>query len=113
MEIVRSLLDSFVAGDLEAPFNHYADEIEFDGRHFPDGRVYRGHDGVRAFFRSFFAAFSEFELEIEAMFASGDEVVVLSRERARGRTSGAWLHLCCAQVYTLRDGKVVGWRVAT
>jgi len=111
VEIVRALLERFIEGDREGPFDNYAEGVEFDARHFPDGRVYRGHDGIRAFFRSFFAAFADYELTVEAIFDAGDEVVVLARESGRGRQSGAAFEEVYAQVYTLRDGKVVRWRV--
>jgi ketosteroid isomerase-like protein len=111
-EIVRSLLERFVGGDLEGPFEHYSPEIEFDARHFPDGRVYRGHDGVREFMRSFFETVSDYRLEVRGIADAGDEVVVYARESGRGRGSGAAFDVTCAQVYTLRDGRVVGWRVA-
>ena len=110
--IVRRLLDRLIAGDLEAPFEHYAAEIEFDATHFPDGRVYHGHAGVRAFFRSFFAAVGDYVLEVHGIAELGPQVVVFTREAGRGRASGAAFDVTCAQIYTLRDGKVVRWRVA-
>jgi ketosteroid isomerase-like protein len=111
-EIVRSLLERFVAGDLEGPFEHYSPEIEFDARHFPDGRVYRGHAGVREFMRAFFEIVGDYRLEVRGIAEAGDEVVVYARESGRGRGSGAAFDVACAQIYTLRDGRVVRWRVA-
>jgi ketosteroid isomerase-like protein len=110
-EIVSDLLDRFAGGDLEGPFAHYADEVEFDARHFPDGRVYRGHAGIRAFFRSFFGAVSDYRLEVHGIVEAGDEVVVFARETGRGRGSGALFDVSCAQIYTVRGGKIVRWRM--
>ena len=112
MEIVRSVLDRFAGGDLEGPFEHYAPEVEFDARHFPDGRVYTGHAGVRAFLRAFFDAVADYRLEVRGIAELGDQVVVFVRETGRGRGSGAAFDISCAQVWTLRDGEIVGWRVS-
>ncbi len=110
-EIVESLLEQFLGGDPEGPFDHYADGVEFDARHLPDGRVYRGHDGVRSFLRSFFDVVADYRLEVHGVVEVADDVVVFARETGRGRASGAGFDVACAQIYTLRDGKIVRWRM--
>ena len=110
-EVVGALLERFIDGDSDGALAYYAAEVEFDARHFPDGQIYHGHDGVRAFMRSLRAAITDYELAVEGIFKTDDEVVVLATERGRGRASGAIFEVACAQRYTVRDGRVVRWRV--
>jgi ketosteroid isomerase-like protein len=92
-------------------------EIEWDASRLdemiPDlAGAYQGHDGVRTYWRRWFEAWSELEFEVEDVRDKGDDVVVLIRnQRQRGRTTGIWTDLPpYAQVFTLRDGKLVRWR---
>jgi hypothetical protein len=50
VEIVRRCCEAFNRGDYEGALDALDPEIEYDLRHFPDGRVYRGHQGVREAF---------------------------------------------------------------
>ena len=52
VEIVRGSIESFMRGDEAAAMVCFDPEIEYDLTHFPDGKVYRGHDGVREAFRT-------------------------------------------------------------
>jgi ketosteroid isomerase-like protein len=92
-------------------------EIEWDASRLdemiPDlAGAYQGHEGVRTYWRRWFEAWSDLEFEIEEVRDKGDDVVVLIRnQRQRGRTTGIWTDLPpYAQVFTLRDGKLVRWR---
>ncbi len=72
--------------------------------------VYRGQDDVRSFFEDdWFQAFpfEEWEVVVEQLIDNGDQVIVMSRQRGRGATSGAAAELELAQICMLRDGKVV------
>jgi ketosteroid isomerase-like protein len=73
--------------------------------------VYRGHDGVRTYWRRWFEAWSDLEFDFELRDA-GDEVVVLLRnQRQWGRHTGICTELPpYAQVFTLREGRLVRWR---
>ena len=86
-------------------------EVEWDLTHFvgwPEDQLYRGHAGMVAFWRAYLSAWERMEWEIEDMIGAGDHVVVLLRQHARGRGSGAGIDRPpYAQLWTLRDGKVV------
>ena len=73
--------------------------------------VYRGHDGVRTYWRRWFEAWRNLEFDFELRDA-GDEVVVLFRnQRQWGRHTGIWTELPpYAQVFMLREGMLVRWR---
>lgn len=82
------------------------DLSEFEG--WPEERVYRGRDGMLRFWQAYLTAWEEISWEFERFIAAGERVVVLLRQRARGRASGAWTVLpLYGQVWTLRDGRVV------
>jgi ketosteroid isomerase-like protein len=46
VEIVRCCCEAFDRGDYEAALEVLAPDVEYDLSHFPDGGVYRGHEGV-------------------------------------------------------------------
>jgi ketosteroid isomerase-like protein len=55
--------------------------------------------------------FSEFESSVEEILGAGDDVVVISFQRGVGRASGAAVEKRLPQVWTVRDGKAVHWRI--
>ena len=92
-------------------------EVEWDASRLaemlPDrADVYRGHDGVRTYWARWFDAWSDLEFEVEDVLDAGDDVVALIRnQRQKGRHSEIWTELPpYAQVFTLRDGRLVRWR---
>jgi ketosteroid isomerase-like protein len=118
VEIVRALAESFLRRDHERAFAFYDPEIEWDASRcaevIPDlAEVYRGHDGVRAYWRRFLSAWSDLEFEVEGVRDAGDDVVLLIRnQRQWGRHTGIATEFpSLAMVFTLRGGKVV--RVCT
>jgi ketosteroid isomerase-like protein len=76
-------------------------------RHFPDGRVYHGHDGVREAFRRWLGTWEDYHQERGEAIDAGDEVVVPVREHGRGKGSGIEMERHTFGVWTLRDGKAV------
>jgi ketosteroid isomerase-like protein len=73
--------------------------------------TYRGHDGVRRFWHQWFDAWGRVEFAYERFFDAGDRVVVFLRMRAFGRASGIEAVVDdYAQVWALRDGRVVRMR---
>ena len=112
MEIVRRLYEAFETRDNVSPFEVYDPEIEWyagvPGVGFEP--VYRGHDGVRAFWRYFLTSWESIEFRLDDLIDAGDEVVALIWQRNRGRASGAVVEYEYAQVWTLRDGLVTRLR---
>jgi ketosteroid isomerase-like protein len=112
--LVRAIIESFGAGDLDFPFAHYDPEVVWENfMPAPAGmdEVYEGHDGVRRFWRQWLGPWEHMEFEQEDYFDAGDKVVVFQRMNARGRTSGVDLDFGdYAQLWTIRDGKVVGMK---
>jgi ketosteroid isomerase-like protein len=114
VEIVRRAFEAFNRGGPEALISggFWSPEIVWDTTPsgIPGLGVYRGYDEVRSAFEDdWFKAFpfEEWEIEVEDLIDHGDQVVVISRQRGRGASSGVAAELEQAHVFTLRDGKVV------
>jgi ketosteroid isomerase-like protein len=95
--------------DLHAMLEIAHPEIEW-GTHpgFPGQEpVYRGHDGVRRWLDQALEPWATFEVEVEeSLDAPEDEVVVVSRVRARGIESGVEVDMRTYDVLTVEDGKI-------
>jgi ketosteroid isomerase-like protein len=117
VEIVRTLMEGFQHRQHERAFEFYDPEIEWDasnvGQVVPDlAGVYRGHEGVRTYWRRWLSAWSDLHFEIQDVVDAGDQVVVLVRnQRQWGRRSGIATELPpYGIVFTMRGGKVIRWR---
>jgi ketosteroid isomerase-like protein len=111
VEIVRGVFDAFRRRDNESIFRAYHPNIEWDMRRYSvwveDQRVFHGHDGIREFFRGWLQAFEDYEGEIHDLVDVGDKVVFTAVDRARGKQSGVKVDRRHAQVWTMREGKVM------
>ena len=110
-EMMAALVDGELDLELADP------QIEWDASRLtemlPDlAEIYRGHEGVRTYWRRWFGAWKDLQFEIEDVLDAGDDVVVLIRnQRQWGRHTGICTELPpYAQVFTMRDGKIVRWR---
>src|SRR5215207_8988609 len=117
VELVRGLLEAFRRRDHDRAFDFYDPDLEWDATAGGDvnpelARVYRGHDGVRSYWREWLSAWKDLEFEIEDVRDGGDEIVALiCNQRQWGRHSGVVTELPpYGLVFTFRDGKVVRWR---
>ena len=98
--------------DVETFFSVCDPDIEWDmSRLMPDGRIYRGHAGVREFWRGWAGTFDDFEFAIDKIVdAGGGDVVVRILQAGKGRGSGAAVTFKFGQVWTVRDGMIVRFR---
>jgi ketosteroid isomerase-like protein len=88
VEIVPRCCEAFNRGHYEAALDALDPDVEYELTHFPDGRVYRGHAGVREAFRIWLGTWDHYRQEQEQFIDAGDEVVVCVREYGRGKGSG-------------------------
>ena len=107
VQIVRGLVEAFNDRDLDA----MAQVMEPGAELYPlraqlEGKVYRGYDGLREMLADFDQDWDFVRMDAEEFREAGDQVVVLGRLRARGRTSGVDLDVPMGFVWRLRDGKV-------
>ena len=112
VEIVRSNVEAFERGDWDFAFANVSPEIEWEETAGlgPDASVYRGSDEARKALESWLGMWEDYESEVVRYVDAGDEVVVLGRERGRGR-SGVTVERDIAQVHALNDGQVVRVRL--
>jgi ketosteroid isomerase-like protein len=70
-----------------------------------------GIDELRAASLDWTEAWEDNRVRAERFIEIGNRVLVLSRRTARGRRSGMPLDQALADIFTLRDGKIVRWEV--
>jgi ketosteroid isomerase-like protein len=69
--------------------------------------TYRGHDGLRRYFDSFYEAMDEIRFIPEEFIEVGERVVVPVRLLARGKETGIEVEQRIVQVWSLRDEKAI------
>jgi ketosteroid isomerase-like protein len=107
VERLRALFARFnESGELD--FTQVSPDVELHDRpDVPDGRVWRGIDGVRGFFEKTAESFDPIRWEPREFIPAGRHVVVRSRVVAYGATSGTPIEVDEAQLWTFRDGLIV------
>jgi ketosteroid isomerase-like protein len=113
VEIVRRAFEAFNKDGVEAVVSSglYSPKIVFDlsTSGIPGLGVYRGYQEVKSFFEDdWFQTFpfEEWEQELDELIDHGDQVIGMSRQRGRGKSSGVDAELQIAQIATLRDGQI-------
>jgi ketosteroid isomerase-like protein len=88
VEKVRSALEAFRRGDVDAALEHaHADLIST--RTDPDGAVFHGRDGLLALMADWVEGFEEWSYRAEEFIDAGDHVLVRLYQWGRGMGSGA------------------------
>ena len=112
MEVVSSILDAWNRRDYSAALEPVAAEIRVESALGGglDG-TYEGIPGLQKWLARFWGSFVDFRTEIEECFPVEDEVVFEAHHYGRGKASGIEVEMRNWQVCTVRDGKVVRYRV--
>src|SRR4051795_13165909 len=111
--LARAVCSGFAAlqrGDFEAALgNFYSPDVEWHGAAggLDEGRVVRGRAEVVEAFRDYYDTWERLELRPEEIIDTGDELVVLVHEVARGHRSGVVVETDTAAISTLREGRIV------
>ena len=89
VEIVRRVFDAFNSRDIAA----FLELLDPDVEWVPilavlEGRVYRGHEGIRQWIDDLATDWEFFEVYYEELRDLGSRVLVSGHWRARGRSSG-------------------------
>jgi len=96
-------------------FSLLDEEIELDARRNAElpGAVLagRGREVVERFCREFWGTWAEYSANPEEFIDAGDHVVVEVRERGEGKGSGVPFERTHIQVWTLRNRRLVRWRL--
>ena len=113
VEIVKRLNEAFARGD-RAAARRLLDpeiEVEYRGQLIDKDATYRGHAGVRQLMESIVENFDDFRVEVEGYIDHDEHVVVALHQRALGKHSGVPVDIHIGQVWTLREGKALRWRI--
>jgi ketosteroid isomerase-like protein len=112
IEVVKAMFAAFAERDLDSVLALADPNIEFTavtGEHAGRTEPYRGHAGMRQYFRDVAAVWEELRLTPREFRPEGDLVLVTGKvsARSRGRTvtgSTGW-------IWRVREGKVVYGKV--
>jgi ketosteroid isomerase-like protein len=112
VEIVRRATEAHRVRDNETALSLYDPDVEMEIPDFAGTvRVYRGTDGVQAWYRDLLEAVTDFTATVDEWIDGGSEVIAVLRVSGYGRKSGAPFERREAHVWSVRDGKL--WRLRT
>ena len=94
--------------DWETALSCYDEAVELDQTRMPDGGTYTGIEGVRQFYSGWIQSWDEFRMTLQQLVDVGERVVAISDIRGTGRGSGLAVNMRSADVFTLREGRIVG-----
>jgi ketosteroid isomerase-like protein len=110
VEAMKRGLDAYNRRDVEALLEELDPEVEWHPALLVplegEPTVYRGHEGIREFFRDVDDVLAEIEGEYSEIRDLGNRVVGIGRLRMRGRGSGAETESPLANVTDFENGKV-------
>jgi ketosteroid isomerase-like protein len=109
VEAFKRALEANNRGDVEAGLKELDPEVEWHPALVTsleaEATVYRGHDGVREWFRTVSEAFTERHTEVQEIRDLGDRIVAIGHIRMRGEASGADTESQIAFLVDYRDAK--------
>lgn len=112
-QVLRNGYDAWNRRDFDAAVEIADPEIEWTmigATRFPGTqKTYRGHDGLREFWRVFIEPWDELRVEIEGTRTSGDLVIAFARFHAKAR-EGLEVESSFVHLNEFRGGKVIRFR---
>ena len=117
IEIARQAYENIKSGNMQALFDLFSDNIEWQAPlvadvPFATGR-YSGREEVGQFFTRLADAQDVKTFEPREFIAQGDKVVALGHYSWRVKSTGREYEGDWAHVFTIRDGKVAGFQEYT
>jgi ketosteroid isomerase-like protein len=105
VELVRRGFEAMSNRGVEGilPYVHPEFEVTTPPSLAAEPDTYRGREGVRRWFGSFYDAVDEIRFDAHEYRAVGDKVVVPFTMRVRGRSTGIEAEQTAVQVWELRD----------
>ena len=78
---------------------------------WPEKQTYHGREGYTEFMDAWLSAWNEWDFEAVEFIDAGDEVVQVARQRGKAKAGGPGVEMVFAQVWTIREGKVMQMRM--
>jgi ketosteroid isomerase-like protein len=98
---------SILGDDPVSALSFYDPDVEWDGTNLPDGKIARGHEAIVDHMLRWAEMWDGWPVEAEQFIDAGaDQVIVLFRETGRS-DSGLHMDERHAELYRLRDGKII------
>lgn len=114
VQAVQGLSAAFQGGDFAAFLNTLADEAEWfvpgSKQILPWAGLCKGREQVAQFFTEYVQTAEIEQFEPREFIAQGERVVVLGYRRDRVKATGRSFESEWAQVFSLRAGKITGFR---
>lgn len=111
MAAVRAIFEAFARGEGDLAYGTFDEEIVWDARPQPSfelSGIYRGHAGIRTYWRQWLEAWDSVEvIEGPRLQSHGSQVLSWWRQRNRGKGSGVSVEISAAIVWTFESGRVV------
>jgi uncharacterized protein len=109
---LRGAYAAFNRGDMDAAVESLDAQIDWtEPAEFPGGsRPYHGREEVKGYLTQSRAGWTEGSSEPEQFITAGDRIVVFVHARFRLKGQSEWQEVRLADVYTVRDGKIVQMR---
>jgi uncharacterized protein len=113
VEIVQAAFNAFQQGDMEGVLRlcdehiEITQAVEFVGV----SRHQHGHAGVLEAFAMWPEQWDDYGIEIVRLVDMGDHVMVTTLHRGRGKGSGVQVEAPFTFLFSIRDRKIVEWRL--
>jgi ketosteroid isomerase-like protein len=111
VEIVRRMYEAFDLGDADSALAYLDPKVIIDATHRVDGRVGQGHEEVVAILTEWLGTWDEWHEQVDEMREIGDQVLVFSTQRGRGKGSGVEVEHHFAMLYDMDGGKITRWTI--
>jgi ketosteroid isomerase-like protein len=109
VKVVSDIYDGFIVHkSLDNLFGSlHPDVVITEAASLPFGGTYRGIAGVQDLFGQMFATWDDLAIAVEQLFDGGEQVVAILHLTARAKATGTPVDMQLAELWTLREGKVV------
>ena len=106
-DLIRALLDTWNAGDVDGVFEYYTEDAEIrTGPHWPEVTVYRGREEIRRTSAEWASMWENLQIELESLEDFGDRLVATGAWVMRGATSGVDGTMPIFILFTFRESKI-------
>ena len=107
--MLRRGFEAYSRGDIDGAVSDFAPDCRYTAAGIIPDRtgVFHGPEGYKEFVGWLRSEFDDAQAEVDELIDAGDQVVVGSTLRGRGRPSGAQAKFTFWQVWTVQNGKFV------